>query len=62
MGRLTAYLETTPLTRIPKTKKLSGFYHGLIQYDVSSGDRVWYWVDGTVVRVEYAGKHPKETE
>lgn len=62
MQRLVQYLENTPFLRHPKTKKMSGEFRGVIQYDVSRGDRVWYRVQGNVVRIEYAGKHPKETE
>ena len=59
-----AYLESTPLMRKGRTKKLRGRFAGLLQYDVDEGDRIWYWVDtqAKVVTIEYAGKHPKSTE
>ncbi|HFD40101.1 MAG TPA: hypothetical protein ENJ31_09710 [Anaerolineae bacterium] len=55
------YLTTTPLTPIPgKTKRLRGKLAYLMQYDLSYGDRLWYWVDQAEhkVYIEYIGPHP----
>lgn len=62
MAELVRYLATTSLTRTHRTKMLRGRFSGLIQYHVSAGDRVWYWVEGNVVRIEHTGGHPKGTE
>ncbi|MCK6629658.1 MAG: hypothetical protein L6R45_31340 [Anaerolineae bacterium] len=62
---INTHLRQTPTQPISgKTKRLSGPFKGIYQYDLSRGDRIWWRVDETqkVIEILYIGPHPKETE
>jgi mRNA-degrading endonuclease RelE of RelBE toxin-antitoxin system len=62
---INTHLKQTPTLPIPgKTKRLSGLFKGIYQYDLSRGDRMWWRVDEPqkVVEILYIGPHPKKTE
>lgn len=62
---INTHLRYIPTQPIPgKTKRLSGPFKGLYQYDLSRGDRIWWRVDESQKTVEilHIGPHPKETE
>jgi len=59
------YLSKTPLQPMTsKIKRLKGSLSGIMQYDLSRGDRIWWRVDEktSTVYVLYVGPHPKETD
>lgn len=63
MKRCRNFLTKNPTDTINsrgKAKKLKGTLKWLYEYDVTDGDRVWYWVnkEQRIVKVEYAGPHP----
>jgi Txe/YoeB family toxin of Txe-Axe toxin-antitoxin module len=63
MAECIEFLETTPLDRLQsrgKLKKLKGRLSGILQYDLSYSERIWYKVDtgDNTVNIEYIGSHP----
>ena len=63
MERCQEFLANSPTATIKsrgKAKRLKGKLKWLIQYDITDGDRIRYWVDKEKreVKVEYAGPHP----
>jgi mRNA-degrading endonuclease YafQ of YafQ-DinJ toxin-antitoxin module len=63
MAACTEFLETSPLDRLQsrnKLKKLKGKLSGILQYDLTFSERIWYKVDASdnTVNIEYIGSHP----
>ena len=63
MERCKQFLQENPEDRLKsggKLKKLKGKLNGILQYDITRGDRIHYIVDrkDCIVYVEYIGSHP----
>jgi mRNA-degrading endonuclease RelE of RelBE toxin-antitoxin system len=63
MDELKQFLQENPKDRLKahgKLKKLKGRLKGILQYDITDRDRIWYEVDSDamVVYVRYIGPHP----
>ena len=63
LAECTEFLESSPLDRLQsrgKLKKLKGKLSGILQYDLTYSERIWYKVDtdDNTVNIEYIGSHP----